>query len=317
MSMWQRVPTVARRTLAALPQTRLATQTARTFTADRLRILAFHGVDDLPAFERLLRTTTQQYTPVSADQVVSWLHRGYSLPRYPVWFTFDDGLPSTFDAGGMLEEFGISATAFVCPSTVEQPARLWFQTVFAAEQVGIRLPESKEHPSLAALKRLPNHERVAYVTQLEQALVSAGHDPPSLGLDRLRAWTSQGHSVGNHTWGHPCLDTCTEPEQRHEIVHAHEQLQKWGLEPTLFAYPNGNHTAYSEQVLVELGYDAAVLFDHRMSSMSGYPLLVSRLRIDSDITERRALSILSGSHSTAFHLGAGPAVIRRRPYDRP
>lgn len=308
MSMWQRVPAVARRTLSALPQARLATKAARTLTADKLRILGFHGVDDLPAFERLLRTTTEKYTPVSAEQVVGWLQRGDSLPEHAVWFTFDDGLPSTFDAGGVLEELGISATAFVCPSTVEQPARLWFQTVFAAEQVGIRIPESKEHPSLAALKRLPNHERVAYVTELEQALVSAGHDPgPSLGLDRLRAWRSQGHTIGNHTSSHPCLDTCTETEQRHEIIQAHEQLQEWGFEPKLFAYPNGNHTAFSEQVLAELGYDAAVLFDHRLSSCPVSPYRVSRLRIDSDIDDRRARSILSGSHSSAFHLGVGLA----------
>ena len=315
--MWQRVPAVARRTLASLPQTRLATKAARTLTADKLRILGFHGVDDLPAFERLVRTTTQLYTPVSAEQVVSWLQGGDSLPEHSVWFTFDDGLPSTFDAGGVLEELGISATAFVCPSTVEQPARLWFQTVFAAEQVGIRIPESKEHPSLTALKRLPNRDRIAYVTQLEQALVCAGNDPgPPLGLDRLRTWTSQGHSVGNHTWSHPCLDTCTETEQRHEITHAHEQLQKWGFEPTLFAYPNGNHTASSEQVLKELGYDAAILFDHHLSSMPCHPHRISRLRIDSDINDRRALSILSGSHSTAFHLGTGLATIRRSRHDR-
>lgn len=302
--MWHRVPAVARRTLAALPQTRLASTAARRLTADKLRILGFHGVDDPSAFQRLLRTTTQQYTPVRAEQVVAWLQRGGSLPEHPVWFTFDDGLPSTFDAGAIMAAFGISATAFVCPSTVEHPARLWFQTVSAAEQEGIRMPGSPGHPSLAALKRLPNRERIAYVAELEQALVSAGHEPrPPLGLDRLHTWVSQGHTIGNHTWSHPCLDTCTEVEQRHELTHAHAEFQKWGFEPRLFAYPNGNHTPFSESVLAELDYDAAVLFDHRLTSRPVSPYRVSRLRIDSDIEDRRARSILSGSHSSAFHLG--------------
>lgn len=311
--MWHRVPAVARRSLAALPQTRVATEVARKLTADKLRVLAFHGVEDLPTFERLVERATESNTPVSAEQVVTWLQRRDSLPEYAVWFTFDDGLPSTFDAGAVLQSFGISATAFICPSTVEQPRRLWFQTVFAADQVGMRTPASAGHPSLAALKQLPNRERMAYVAQLEQSLVNAGQDPgPPLGLHRLRTWTSQGHTIGNHTWSHPCLDTCTEIEQRHEITRAHEQLQEWGFEPTLFAYPNGNHTPFSEHLLAELGYDAAVLFDHRLASRPASPYRVSRLRIDSDITPRRALSILSGSHSTAFHLGTGLATIRRR-----
>src|SRR5690606_6151337 len=142
----------------------------------------------------------------------------------------------------------------------------------------------------------------------EQALVSAGHDPgPPLGIDRLRAWTSQGHTIGNHTSSHPCLDTCTETEQRHEIAQAHEQLQASGFEPRLFAYPNGNHTPFSEQVLAELGYAAAVLFDHRLASHRASAYRVSRLRIDSNIDDRRARSILSGSHASAFHLGVGLA----------
>jgi len=252
-----------------------------------------------------VRTTTQNCTPVSAEQVVAWLRRGAALPAHPVWFTFDDGLPSTFHAGEILESFGVSATAFICPSTVERSQRLWFQTVFDAERLGIRTPDAVGHPSLAALKRLPNSERLAYVARLEESLAAVGHPaPPPLGAGRLHNWTGQGHTIGNHTWSHPCLDTCTEAEQRYEIAHAHDKFREWGFEPTLFAYPNGNHTGFSEQVLKELGYDAAVLFDHRLAERPTSRYRLSRLRIDSDIDERRARSILSGSHSAAFQFGA-------------
>ena len=71
----------------------------------------------------------------------------------------------------------------------------------------------------------------------------------------------------------------------------------------VFAYPNGNHTAFADGVARELGYVIRVLFDHRIarSGMGDRPL--SRLRVASDAELGRMRAIASGAHALAFTVG--------------
>lgn len=287
--------------ISRLVELRAVASMARRMNSRALRILAYHGVDDPEIFSKSLDRLRGRYQPVSADQVLAGIDGDQELPRDAVWITFDDGLPSTFDTGPMLAQRGISATVFVCPVTFLSGQRLWFQTVDAAEETGIRGPGLTGHPSRKTLKEMPDRNRRQYVADLEDRLDAVGYPPPSLLNERrLREWTDLGHTIGNHTWDHPCLDTCSEDEQRAQIVRADAALTSLGTQTRLFAYPNGNHTDYSERVLRDLGYRAAVLFDHRLTRTTSNPLALSRLRIDSTATPERLDSILSGAHSDMF-----------------
>jgi peptidoglycan/xylan/chitin deacetylase (PgdA/CDA1 family) len=303
MSLWSRTPNSVRRSLVQLPQTALAGRLARRLTRNKLRILGFHGVEDPLHFRQVVSLIRARYEPVSADDVVAAILREHRLPELAVWMTFDDGLSSTFDAGDLLKDQGISATAFVCPSTIADPRRLWFQTVAAAEEKGIRVVGTAGHPRLSELKSAPDEVRRDYVAGLEEELRGRGLDPRPVGRHRLQEWIAQGHTIGNHTWDHPCLDTCREDEQMLQVSRAHEILADWGLPTRLFAYPNGNHTTVAESVLRELGYTAAVLFDHDLAGDLSNPLTLSRLRIDSGASLKRVDSLLSGAHSAAFQAG--------------
>lgn len=291
-------------------ETRAVSSLSTGLTANHLRILGFHGVDDLRHFENLISMVLNSYTPVNGDAIKAALEGKASLPPRAVWFTFDDGLQSTMDAGSLLHEHGVVATAFVNPASIAEPHLLWFQIVEAALSAGVIMPDERERFSLLRLKNAPDQDRRAAVAILKSRLESSINLPAtkSASIESLQKWVAFGHEVGNHTWDHPCLDTCSEGAQENQIRWAHDWLMSQGLEPRFFAYPNGNFTEHSADTVASLGYIGSVLFDHRLAKLNGSPHQLSRLRIDSSAPLPRVRSILSGAHSAVFSL----TELRRR-----
>lgn len=279
----------------------LVSRSARALTPGRLRILAFHGVDDLDHFEASVRQIVKHYRPVSGDDIVAALNGERHLPKWSVWFTFDDGLKSTLDAGEMLAHHGIQATAFINPSTYAAPSLLWFQVLELAEEHDLIGDHESDRFARQRLKTCSDGERRAEIRVLENRLATIPDLPASVSgsVGELRHWVELGHEVGNHSWDHPCLDTCQPDEQRRQIAVAHEWLLSAGITPRFFAYPNGNWTSFSELLLSNLGYMGSLLFDHHLARLASTQR-ISRLRIDSDAEMRRVQSILSGTHSLGY-----------------
>lgn len=298
---WSRIPPRLRAILGQVPQSTSAARLARNATRRNLRVLAFHGVPDLAQFDRVVTAILRVYEPVSESDVAASIEGKRRLPNLAVWFTFDDGLRSTFDAGQLLASHGVSATAFVCPAVIGQARRLWFQSAEEAARRGMQ-SGTEDAPSTRSLKVRSDLERRALVAELESRLDAV--DPARVvHVEDLLAWRALGHTVGNHTWDHPCLDTCSDEDQKGQVMRAHDQLVGWGIHPRFLAYPNGNFTPIAADVAQALGYAGSLLFDHALSGdVAGFPHQISRLRIDSDVDTRRALSILSGAHSFAHHL---------------
>lgn len=303
MSSWHKVHPRVRAAAARLPQSPLITGAAHRMTSRSLRILGMHGVPDLWRFEALVDRVRATHHVVSEAEVAHSITTATPLPPHSVWFTFDDGLSSTFAAGDLLASKGVQATAFVCPSVIDSSGWLWFQAVQAALDRGLLDATELPGGSLSALKRQP-HSLVQDVTRVAHDLLDhARVDAPTrVGLDDVRRWRDQGHGVGNHTWGHPCLDTCPVETQHDQINRAHRALAEWGIEPAFFAYPNGNWTQESEDLLARLGYTGSLLFDHGLTRSLGRPHRLSRLRMDADCEVRRADSILSGAHSAMLRM---------------
>lgn len=289
------------RVIGNTPVSRAATSVTR----GRLRVLAHHGVPDPGAFERQLAEIAAQYRPVTGRDVVAAYRQGRPLPPRAVWVTFDDGHPEVVtDAMERLERWGIRATMFVCPAVIDTNEPFWWEVVRAAERLGVPPPPGAaghRGPLEAALKACPDARRRQVVAELGSAIES--RDPealyrPQLSSQQLRQWLEHGHEVGNHTWDHPLLDTCTPEQQRGQIRRAHQWLERaTGSPPTLFAYPNGNWSAASEQELNALDYQLGVGFDHRLArAPQEHRLRVSRLRVDTDAPVDRFRAIISGVH---------------------
>lgn len=301
---WSRVPPSIRRGIAQIPLSRLACTVARGASSNRLRVLALHGVPDLDRFEVLLDEVLADYSPVSSSDVRDALERDIGLPRFPVWFTFDDGLPSTFAAGQALADRGIRATAFVCPGVLDSDRHLWFQAWERCDELNLLgRPGDQDRFALSRLKTLPDSDRRAETDVLLVRLSEAGDRPPMQATQAmLERWVSQGHDIGNHTWDHPMLDRCSPETSRDQVAASHRALEERGFAASVLAYPNGNWSQSAEGAARELGYVGSLLFDHRLTTLDGNPHRLSRLRLDSDASSRRTASVLSGAHSTALHL---------------
>ena len=143
-------------------------------------------------------------------------------------------------------------------------------------------------------------------------LAAGGHTvtPVVASRQHLVTWLAHGMELGNHTWDHPCLDRCSDDEQRQQIRRADEWLDDIGAfaRTRLFAYPNGDHTAVAEATIAELDYDIGLVFDHRIADPTSPAtrLRMSRLQIDDRASVHRLRGNVSGANSAARR------VLRRR-----
>ncbi|MFJ1757954.1 polysaccharide deacetylase family protein [Kitasatospora sp. NPDC088134] len=273
----------------------------RARAAQRLAVLAYHGVTDPRSFGAQLDRLRRLATPVSVQDVERAVTEGRPLPPRSVLVTFDD--PDRTVLRHALPELvarRIPAAAFVIAELVgtEQPF-WWHEAAFLARHGGrARLLPAGGDPErvLALLKALPDPDRRRTLAELR---VSASRRPPAqeqLRPEDLRALLAADVAVGNHTLGHPSLRRCDAATVHAEIAGAHRVLTRWlGEAPTAFAYPDGGFDERADSVLRQLGYRLGFLSDHRLGPrLPAHPLRISRLQVDSTTSTRRFDTILSG-----------------------
>jgi len=296
------------------------TVVAHAATKQKLRVLAYHGVDDPAGFEWQLGYLREHYTVVSSDDVVAAVRGERSLPAMAVWVTFDDGIPSVIEYGlPLMERHGIRATMFICPGVVDTTAPMWWQaieTVFdrhlAREALGF-LGNRSQPEVITAMKAMTTGELVDFVSTAGKVFEQHSErawTTPQVRSEQLRRFLETGGTIGNHTYDHYLLDRCVASEAADQIRLGHDWLTHFmGTKPTLFAYPNGNHSPESEAELRSLGYVVAVLFDHRLAVIGTNPLQMSRLRVSDRNSRNRFAGILAGAHP--FVARARALIVRR------
>ena len=268
----------------------------------RLAVLAYHDIDDPERFAEhldLLRRTT---SVVGLTEVLDAFEGRRSLPSRAVLITFDDGHRRLLDVGlPMLQERGLPAVAFVVAGLVDTDRPFWWAEVIdlaihGGQVDGMRSLSPRD--LVRALKRVPDERRRAAIDQLRATAVEDASPMPQLTARELMTLESSGIAIGNHTWSHPCLDRCANEVVRREIEQSHEALTSMlGHAPEVFAYPDGGYDPFAAQILRELRYRGAFLFDHRLAMHRPHdPLAVSRLRVNSSTTYDRFLTIASGLH---------------------
>lgn len=273
----------------------------RARAAQRLAVLAYHGITDPRSFGAQLDRLRRLATPVSVRDVERSLAEGRPLPPRSVLVTFDD--PDRTVLRHALPELvarRIPAAAFVIAELVgtEKPF-WWHEAAFLARHDGrARMLPRGGDPArvLALLKALPDPDRRRSLAELR---VSASRRSPSqeqLRPEDLRTLRDADVTIGNHTLGHPSLRRCDEQTVHAEIAGAHRALTRWlGEAPSAFAYPDGGFDERADSVLRQLGYRLGFLSDHRLGPrLPVHPLRISRLQVDSTTSTRRFDTILSG-----------------------
>lgn len=265
----------------------------KRWSSRRLRVVAYHGVDDPIQFEQHLRHVQAHARPVGQDQVLEHL-RGTALPNGALLITFDDGRRSVIECGlPLLRRFRTPALVFVIAGHIDCDQPFWWDEL----EWLMRAHGPRRAAALKAeLKRAPDDRRLAVLDELR----SRGAPPlrtPQLTRADLLQLQSCGVEVGNHTLTHPILPNCRLEKAQEEIVRSHELLTRLlGRPPVAFAYPNGARDPRVEPLLADLGYQLVFGFDHRVNPASLDPWNISRLRVDSSTSSSRLEVILSGLH---------------------
>lgn len=267
-----------------------------------VRVIAFHKVHNPSRFEAILKYITSEYQVISASQ---WLDSEHQLPDNALIITFDDGDDSVVEyALPLLVKYHVPATMFVCPGIVSGKGYFWVDVVNTAIIEGSFVSEFRHKTGIKYfrpfLKTIPDTQRRIEIQQLESRL-SSRIAPHVADVQQLRVWIAAGMELGNHTWDHPCLDQCDLEEQRQQVLRAHHWfINELNIHPALFAYPNGDYTPETEQILIEMGYKGAFLFNHSIANSRENIFRISRLRLDADAPLNRVRSVISGSHSFLF-----------------
>ncbi len=269
-------------------------------TRGALRVLAYHGVPDREPFGAQMAHLAEAYRPVTgADVAAAWSGEA-RLPDRAVWVTFDDGRPDVVsNALPELQRWGIRATLFVVAGVVDTIEPFWWEVVEQAAAMGVVTDPS----TLGRLKLAADDHRRDEVSTISSALAARGGAPgkPQLTTNDLHQWISAGMEVGNHSWDHPCLNRCSPDVAAEQIRRAHDSLGALaGERIRMFAYPNGNFSKPVDDELRRLDYAVGLLFDHRLAKVTGNPLAMSRLRIDSQAELVRFKAIVSGAHPALF-----------------
>jgi peptidoglycan/xylan/chitin deacetylase (PgdA/CDA1 family) len=84
--------------------------------------------------------------------------------------------------------------------------------------------------------------------------VNTGNDPESLTWTQIQQLARAGNEIGGHTRTHPHLPKLSPAAQTTEICGGRQDLIAQGYHPVSFAYPYGEYTKTTEDVVRSCGY---------------------------------------------------------------
>lgn len=273
-----------------------------------LTVLAYHEISDASRFASQMEYVRKRLHPVAVDDVVDAMTLGACLPERATLVTFDDGHRSVLETAlPILSERSIPAVVYVVAGLLDTDEPSWWDEVEALVRTGGVTEQVRKGLGPAevvrVLKRVSNDRRLEAIEQLRRSASGSAPRTPQLRRDELPELEAHGITVGNHTLTHPCLHQCDEATIQYELETSQRILtEALGYAPRTLAYPNGDHDPRVRQAVEAVGFEAAFLFDHRLSpSPPADPLRISRLRVNSDTPMDRFKIILSGLHPAIHH----------------
>ena len=267
---------------------------ARYFYRNRLRVLAYHEVPDPAAFEKQLRYLKAKYSIISISKLHDYLYskeNSFSLPKYSLLITFDDGIYDLKENGlPLLKKYGITACIFVVTEVINSNREFWWKTLASKKaQEGKSKAEIRSY--LNSLKKVPNKERRKVKEETTPVFGK------QLTSEDLRNFEDANISIGNHSHTHPMFNNCDTKEIISELDNSIKCFREWQVGKfEYFAYPNGNHSLNAERILKEYDVKLAFLFEHKINEKKINPLRIARIAANSymDLPELKAK--VSGVH---------------------
>ncbi|WP_158618731.1 polysaccharide deacetylase family protein [Methylomusa anaerophila] len=165
-------------------------------------VLMYHSISNEPDNDavispKLFKEQMQflyknQYTPISLDQLYSYLNGGRDLPAKPVVITFDDGYRDTYEiAYPVLKQYGFISVLFIPASEIGQ--RLSAAELAEMKAAGMEIAShSYTHRDLSTLSRQEQLAEIVKSKEVLDRLLSqdtrhfcypySGYDPATLEI---------------------------------------------------------------------------------------------------------------------------------------
>jgi peptidoglycan/xylan/chitin deacetylase (PgdA/CDA1 family) len=281
------------------------------------------GPLSVTAFRAQLEVLSRRYHVISLEEALAILS-GQSRPRpYSVVLTFDDGYRNNATAAyPVLRDLGLPATIFVATDFVSGHRPLWFDRLeyalahtTSAELVltirGIRrlYPLATTADRVHAFRDLLAEFKQTDLAASEALLVDIERQSRCIVNDvwdtddrvapmtweHVRELHSRGITIGNHTGSHQILTVLDEARAREEVARATNALERHlGTARPFFAYPNGDHSPATEQILRQQSFACAVTTLPRSAARGDNLLAVPRIAAGQPRDPYKFLAELSG-----------------------
>ena len=255
-------------------------------------ILAFHRVLDDADFRRTdspsgmvmrRRTFERLCAYVSQNCQIVSLARG-ALPedakRMCVAVTFDDGwIDNRTVVFPIAQEYGIPFAAFVCPALLERNRPFWPERVAAS--IKTAMPGLQEKEVEKAISHFKNHSPAPLTDPTPDRRDQGERSPDrSMSWAQIEELSAGGVIIGAHTQTHQLLTNITGEAGRREAAGAKIGLERYlGRPCEQFAYPNGNHSSGTRQMLSEIGFAQAFTMQRGAWTPDSDPLEIPRVNM--------------------------------------
>jgi peptidoglycan/xylan/chitin deacetylase (PgdA/CDA1 family)/SAM-dependent methyltransferase len=291
---------------------------------------------DTDMFRQHMRRLRTDWTPLPLHDLVDRARQG-TLPERAVAVTFDDGyLEHLTMASPVLVEYGIPATFFVNTERLEEEHEAYWdvlERIFLSDHI---IPTSLDlHGDGSWVRSTASDEdrRTTHRALVEQLYPLASGRRTSL-VNRLIDWSGltlrprpthrrltadeirqladkPGHDIGVHTVHHLALPHRAPEIQRAEIEDCLAELEDIvGRRLRSFAYPYGDYSRLTLEVVRTLHLELAVTTEGASVGMALRPWLVPRLEVTADnqhsVLERIEASIMDRFTTTAFPTISAP-----------
>lgn len=262
-----------------------------------LKVLAYHKIEDVLNFEKQIVFLKKRYTLISYQDLNNIKHLQGKDKNPPLLITFDDGDISLYNnAYPLLKKHEIPAVIFVITGLLGTEEPFWW------DKINYYSPEHEDsNATIWEVKKWPNQRREEFIKKLEINSKKKKFRYSQLTFEQLVEMKTSGIEIANHSHTHPMFDCCTSAEIETEIQVSMKILKEENFVHDIFAYPNGNFSEESEEIIRRSGIQMAFLFDHKINSELA-PLRISRLIVNDTTPLWKFNFILSGWHSKLLPL---------------
>jgi peptidoglycan/xylan/chitin deacetylase (PgdA/CDA1 family) len=259
-------------------------------------VLPALGVD---LFRQQLEHLERHYEVVPLRELVTRARSRSSGDRLPVAVTFDDDLSRHATvAAPILEEFGFTATFFLCGNTLKAPSPFWWQDLQVILDRGPdawaslqrELAETWPWAALDGRRSDLTNTIEASPPELHDAIVRrlrelAGSDLLDEGLPAaaVKSLAAAGFEVGFHTLRHYRLETLAGDSLDRAMQEGLDQLTEViGYRPTAIAYPHAKADLRVADSAQRAGFELGFLVGDTATRPEQHPLLLARVGAATD-----------------------------------